>query len=363
MLCLPLLLGLPFLSINQIVADFEHHTVIDKNTNYNLLKPPVAKRRPLLSKPRTSTIEVKKMKKLVLKELVDMCKQWLGEGKGIPEEVKPVNVATLIKDRIDILTFRQRVAIMESNLLSNFQDVFQPLPHVNNLPQNVTARIKLRNAEQTIKTRTYTCPRKFWDVWKTLIRQHLNSGHIRPSCSPHASPAFIIPKADPSVLSRWVNDYRQLNKNTIADSHPLLRIDDILNDCTKGKIWGTIDMTNSFFQTHMEPADIPLTAVSTPFGLFKWTVMPMGLKNAPAIHQWRVTVALHPWIGKICHIYLDNVVVWSNTVEEHLVNVRTILQALQEAGLYCNPQKNATVPIGNKLPGPPCIRAWHRGGF
>lgn len=107
MLCLPLLLGLPFLSINQIIADFEHHTVIDKNTNYNLLKPPVAKRRALLSKPRTSTIEVKKMKKLVLKELVDMCKQWLGEGKEIPQEVKPVNVATLIKDRIDILTFRQ----------------------------------------------------------------------------------------------------------------------------------------------------------------------------------------------------------------------------------------------------------------
>ena len=60
------------------------------------------------------------------------------------------------------------------------------------------------------------------------------------------------------------------------DLHPLLRIDKILNDCAKGKIWGTIDMINSFFQTPMEPLDIPLTAVSTPFGLFKWMVMPMG---------------------------------------------------------------------------------------
>jgi hypothetical protein len=87
------------------------------------------------------------------------------------------------------------------------------------------------------------------------------------------------------VLPRWVNDYRQLNSNTIVDSHPLPRVDDILNDCTKGKIWATIDMTDSFFQTRMHPDDILLTAISTLFGLYKWLVMPMGLHNAPAIHQ------------------------------------------------------------------------------
>lgn len=160
-----------------------------------------------------------------------------------------------------------------------------------------------------IKARECFCYRK------TLIHQHLNLGCIRPSCSPHALHAFIIPKADATVLPWWVNNYRQLNKNTIADSHPLPQIYNILNDCAKGEIWGTIDMTNSFFQTHMEPLDIPLTAVLTPFGLFEWTVMPMGLKNAPVIHQHRVTTALWLWIGKICHIYLDDVVVWSNTME------------------------------------------------
>jgi hypothetical protein len=125
----------------------------------------------------------------------------------------------------------------------------------------------------------------------------------------------------------------------VADSHPLPRIDDILNDCAKRRIWATIDMTNSFFQTRMHPKDIPLTAVSTPFGLFEWTVMPMGLKNAPAIHQRRVTSALRPWIGKICHIYLDDIVIWSNTLEEHCRNVTTILAALRAAQLYCNPRK------------------------
>lgn len=103
------------------------------------------------------------------------------------------------------------------------------------------ARIKLKNTEHTIRTCTYACPHKFCDTWKTLIQQHLDAGCIRLSSSPHALPAFIIPKADASVLPRWVNNYRQLNKNTIADSHPLPHIDDILNDCEIGKIWGTID--------------------------------------------------------------------------------------------------------------------------
>jgi hypothetical protein len=141
------------------------------------------------------------------------------------------------------------------------------------------------------------------------------------------------------VLPCWVNDYRQLNKNMITDSHPLLRIDDILNDCAKGKIWGTIDMTNSFFQTRMHSDNIPLTAVSTSFGLFEWMVMPMGLQNAPAIHQRCVSSALQPYIGKICHIYLDDIIVWSNTVEEHCENIRMILAALRGSQLYCNPQK------------------------
>ena len=189
----------------------------------------------------------------------------------------------MIKDQIEILSFQQKVEGIEKEMLTEFNNVFQLLPHVDKLPHNVTVRIKLKNAEQTIKTCMYACLRKFHDAWQTLIQQHLDAGHIRPSSSPHMSPAFIIPKADPSVLPRWVNDYRQLNKNTVADSHPLPCIDDILNDCTKGKIWGTIDMMNSFFQTPMEPLNIPLTSVSTPFGLFKWMVMPMGLKNVPAI--------------------------------------------------------------------------------
>lgn len=98
-------------------------------------------------------------------------------------------------------------------------------------------------------------------------------------------------------------------------------------------------MTSSFFQTQMNPDHIHLTAVNTPLGLYEWLVMPMGLKNAPAIHQCRVTSALRHLIDEICHIYLNGIVIWSQNLKEHEENVRKVLKGLQDACLYVNPDK------------------------
>lgn len=98
-------------------------------------------------------------------------------------------------------------------------------------------------------------------------------------------------------------------------------------------------MTNSFFQMRMNPDHIHLTAMTTPLGLYEWLVMLMGLKNAPAIHQRHVTAALRDHIGKICHVYMDNIVIWSETLKEHEQNVTLILKCLRDAQLYVNPDK------------------------
>jgi len=216
---------------------------------------------------------------------------------------------------------QQKYTALEEKLKTKFGRTFEPIPHVDELPDDVYCRIKVKDATRTISRKTYGCPCKYCDAWKTLIDNHVESGKIRLSNSAFASPSFIIPKSDPTALPRWVNDYRELNSNVIIDSHPLPRVDDILADCAKGKIWATIDMTDSFFQTKVHPDDIHLTAVTTPFGLYEWTMMPMGYCNAPSIHQRRVTAALRKYLGKICHIYLDDIIVWSNDIVEHEKNV------------------------------------------
>ncbi len=90
----------------------------------------------------------------------------------------------------------------------------------------------------------------------------------------------------------------------------------------------------------MHPDDIHKTAVSTPRGLFEWTVMPMGFRNSPAIQQRRLESALRGYIGKICHVYLDDIIIWSNNLNEHINNVDLILSALRKAGVFINAKKS-----------------------
>ena len=130
-----------------------------------------------------------------------------------------------------------------------------------------------------ITTHTYTSPYTFKEAWATLIQQHLDSGRIWPSNSAYTSPAFLVLKSDTTVLPWWVNDYCQLNANTFLDAFPLSRVDNILTNCVKGKIWPKMNMINSFFQTHVYPDDVHLTAMTTPFRLYKWLAMLMGLKT------------------------------------------------------------------------------------
>ena len=229
--------------------------------------------------------------------------------------------------------------MLEDKLKTEFGKIFEPILHVDELPKDVYCWIKLKDATKTISKRTYGCPCKYREAWKMLIDMHIDSGKIRLSNSAFASPSFIILKTDPKALPRWVNDYRELNSNVVIDSHPLPRVDDILADCAKGRIWATIDMTDSFFQIQVHPDDIHMMAVTTPFGLNKWMVMPMGYRNSPAIHQRHVTAALRKYLGKICHIYLDDIIIWSQDEVEHEWNVRLIFQALIDVKLYCNRKK------------------------
>ena len=89
----------------------------------------------------------------------------------------------------------------------------------------------------------------------------------------------------------------------------------------------------------MHPDDIHKTAVSTPRGLFEWTVMLMGFRNSPAIQQRRLKNALRPFLGKFCHVYLDDIIFWSNNLSEHIRNVNLILSVLRAAGVFINPKK------------------------
>ena len=345
-LAYPVILGGPFLKWNKIVIDHELGRVTAKEDMYQLL--PVLP--DVLAAPTTLDVPVVEPLDMaprvghadVLLELRGRTRDRKGRlDRDSTTETSYAHLAKALGDRLYILAVWDDFGRHEQEIREEFKDRFpDDIPHVTRLPDDVYHRFRLKDPEKVIKCRSYACPKKYRDAWKQLLDQHLAAGRIRESSSEYCSPSFLIPKADPTVLPRWVNDFRALNDNTIPDHYPLPCIETILSDCAKGSIWAKIDMTNSFFQTRVHPDDIKLTAVMTPFGLYEWVVMPMGCRNAPATHQRRMNQALRKYIGVICHVYLDDIVIWSSSIEEHRRNVRTVLQALREAHLYCSTKKS-----------------------
>jgi hypothetical protein len=231
-LCAPVILGLPFLAHNSIVIDHQDRTAIDKKSGFDLLNPtPPPAPKPPKKRLKQFFRDLKEDRALMVAELKLVCAERKCKIKGHFEEVKPVDAIAAIRQRIETLNAQEQLERLGHAVKDKYQDVFAPIPHLDELPTDVYCRIKLKNAHQKIATRSYSTPRKYKEAWATLIQQHLDAGRIRPSNSPHASPAFLIPKADAIVLPRWVNDYRALNSNTVTDSHPLPRVDDILADC------------------------------------------------------------------------------------------------------------------------------------
>ena len=214
------------------------------------------------------------------------------------------NFLCVIRDKIESLASQEELKKHEDAARVLFADVFQPVPHVNRLPVTDTMmRISLRDNCSWVQRRHYSIPRHYSKAMDDILDLRLSQGFIRPSTSEFASPSFIVPKPDPNALPRWVCDYRLMNENTIPDSYPMPKISDILSNCARGQIWGKIDLTDSFFQTRVHPDDIHKTAVSTLRGLFEWTVMPMGFRNAPAIQQRRLETILGRQIGAVRFIF------------------------------------------------------------
>jgi hypothetical protein len=351
-LCYPILLGQPFLKHNKLVIDHDLRSAVDKNTGFDILNNDpyqdsvLCHDKPSIGQPQASCLtcqdiydEHRDRLENASIHFLSLCPKTQCTAQFTDVTTQTINVIGALKDTIVNLEVRQHCNLKEEELKDNYHDVFHQIPHANFLPDTVTCQICLKDEYKKVEKCQYSCPRAYCDTFQQLINDRLKSGFIRPLSSRFASLSFCIPKKDPTAWPHWVCDYRQLNKNTVPDNYTLPHVDDILADCGKRRIWAVFDMINTFFQTKMHPNDVEKTAVSTPFGTYEWLVMPMGFHNAPPIHQQRVSTALAHLIGKICHVYMDDIIIWSDNMEEHVKNIIMVMDALQKAKLYLNAKK------------------------
>ena len=175
----------------------------------------------------------------------------------------------------------------------------------------------------------------------TQLRKMQDSGVIQASNSPWASPVVLVRKRDGSLW--FCIDYRDLNSVTKADTFPLPRVDELLDQLGRSKYFSTLDLASGYWQVPVHPASREKTAFITHQGLYEFQVMPFGLKNAPAMFQrlmQRVLHGLNPEEGPdFVSVYLDDVLVFSETLEEHLRHLHSVMDRLAAAGLKLKPSK------------------------
>lgn len=174
------------------------------------------------------------------------------------------------------------------------------------------------------------------------IDKQLADGIIRPSSSPYSSPLWIVPKKEDSLGNkRWrlVIDYRALNEKTLGDAYPLPNIADILDQLGSAKYFSVFDLASGFHQIAMNPGDAQKTAFTTPYGLYEFTRMPFGLKNAPATFQRLMDQVLTGLQGIELFVYLDDIVIYSSSLDQHTIKFRELCTRLRKSGLKLQPDK------------------------
>lgn len=247
------------------------------------------------------------------------------------------NLRTL---RLDYLNDEEKTLL--TGLCHDYKEIFHhkdiPLTSTNILQHKIRTK-----TEEPIFSKTYRYPQIHREEVQKQITKMLKEDIITPSDSPYNAPIWIVPKKmDASGEKKWriVIDYRRVNEVTIEDKHPLPNIETILDSLGRCKYFTSLDLTSRFHQITIEEKDQEKTAFSTEEGHFHFKRMPFGLKNAPATFQRLMYIILSGLTPRKCLVYLDDIVIFSASLQEHINQLKEVFERLKEADVKVQLDKN-----------------------
>ncbi|CAF4592207.1 unnamed protein product, partial [Rotaria sp. Silwood2] len=188
-----------------------------------------------------------------------------------------------------------------------------------------------------VHTPPYRVSYKDEQIQREEINKLLKQGVIEESTSPWSSPIVLVRKKDGSV--RFCIDFRKLNNITTKDAFPMPRIDDIFDHLSQAEYYTTIDFKSGYFQVGLDQKDRPKTAFSTRDQHYQFTVLPQGVTNGPPAFQRIVSQILGPTRWQYSLAYLDDVIIYSPTFDQHLIHLDDILNRLNDANFRLNVNK------------------------
>eukprot|EP00253_Pinus_taeda_P023407 PITA_23407 len=217
-------------------------------------------------------------------------------------------------------------------IIQEFTDVFQE--EIPGLPpqRNIDFTIELIPGAAPVSRAPYRMSTPELTELKMQLQELLDKEYIRPSVSPWGAPVLFVKKKDGTL--RMCIDYRQLNKLTIKNKYPLPQIDELFDQVKGATVFSKIDLRSGYHQIRIKDEDIAKTAFRTRYGHYEFVVFPFGLTNAPATFMCLMNSIFHPYLDRFVLIFIDDILIYSRTIEEHHEHLRMVLQTLREHQLY-----------------------------
>ncbi|GBG74002.1 hypothetical protein CBR_g17712 [Chara braunii] len=223
-----------------------------------------------------------------------------------------------------------------TELLDAYGDVFEG-PHGVVPDRPIRHEIILEDGTVPPRGCIYRMSEEELSVLRSQLDDLLEKGWIRPSSSPYGAPVLFVRKKNKDLL--LCIDYRKLNVQMIRNVGPLARIDDLLGRLRGAKFFSKLDRKSGYHQLENRKKDRYKTAFKTRYGHFEWLVMPFGLTNAPATFQAAMTTEFRHMLDRFILIYLDDILVYSRSLDEHVEHLRTVLERLRQAKYKANRDK------------------------
>ena len=231
-------------------------------------------------------------------------------------------------------------------ILREYHSVFEDLPP--GLPPTRGCSFTINTGDAPpVCGRAYRLTPKEKEQAETQIKDYLAKGWIRPSKSPYGAAILFVQKKDGSL--RMCVDYRGLNRVTVKDKYPLPRIDDLVDKLYGATVFTSLDLQSGYHQIRIAEKDVHKTAFITPEGLYEYRVLPFGLCNAPSAFQRQ----MNSMFGHLpfAAVYLDDILVFSKTQEEHESHLRQVLSVLKENSFYAKLSKCSFYQTSTKFLG------------
>jgi hypothetical protein len=264
-------------------------------------------------------------------------------GRGTVELTSPkgerfeVEIAVTITTRLAAFLVDGKFVGDNIRVVRDFPDVFpEELPGVPP-DREVEFVIDLLLGTAPIPKRSYKMSVEELKELKKQLTELQEARYIRLSSSPWGAPVLFVQKKDGS--QRMCVDYRSLNDVTVKNKYPLPRIEDLFDQMRGARVFSKIDLRSGYHQMKIRPSDIPKTAFSTRYGLYKFTVMSFGLTNAPAYFMNLMNKVFMEYLDRFVVVFIDDILIYSKNDSNHEEHLRLVLQKLRDNKLYAKYSK------------------------